>query len=138
MEKKIIWGGLAGGVTFFLLGWLLYGMLFRDFMAAQTTAGVYKDEPDFPFLIIGNIIMGFLFAIVVGSWANANSMGDGAKKGFLLSLLIGGGYDFMMYGTANIMTMQGMMGDIGITIVMGTIVGAVVGMVMGSSKKAAG
>ena len=65
-------------------------MLLRDFMEAQTTAGVFKVVPDFPFLIIGNIIMGFLFAIVVGSWANANSMADGAKKGFLLSLLIAG------------------------------------------------
>lgn len=138
MEKKIIWGGLAGGVTFFLLGWILYGMLLRDFMEAQTTAGVFKVVPDFPFLIIGNIIMGFLFAIVVGSWANANSMGDGAKKGFLLSLLIAGGYDFMMYGTANIMTMQGMLGDIGVTVIIGTIVGGVVGAVMGSSQKTAG
>ena len=138
MEKKIIWGGLAGGVTFFLLGFLLYGLLLRSFLEAQSMTGVFKEEPDFPFLVIGNLIMGFLFTIVIGSWAKATSPGDGAKKGFLLSLLTGSGYDLMMYGTANIMTMQGMLGDIAVTVIMGTIVGAVVTMVMGSSKKATG
>lgn len=136
MEKKIIWGGLAGGVTYFLLGFLLYGLLLRSFLESQAMAGVYKPEPDFLFLIIGNIIMGFLFAIVIGSWAKATSPGDGAKKGFLLSLLFGSGFDLMMYGTSNIMTMQGMLGDIAVIVIMGTIVGAVVTKVMGASKNA--
>ena len=137
MEKKIIWGGLAGGATFFLLGFLIYGLLLKSFFEAQTPASVYKEVPDFPFLILGNIFMGFLFAVAVGSWAKASSPGDGAKKGFVLSLFIGAGYDLIMYGTSNIMTMQGMLGDIAATVIMGTIVGAVVTMVMGSFQKAA-
>lgn len=137
MEKKLIWGGLAGGATSFLLGWLFYGFLLMDFFEAQATPGIYKEMPDFPFLIIGNIIMGFLYATVIGSWAKAVSAADGAKKGFVFALLLSCGFDFIMYSTANIMTMQAMFADIAVSTVMGTIVGAVVAMVMGSSQKAA-
>ena len=137
MEKKIIWGGLAGGVTFFILGFLFYGLLLKSFFAEHSPAGIFKEIPDFPILIVGNILMGFFYALILGSWAKASSPGDGAKKAFIMTILFSCGYDLMMYSTSNISTTTGMIGDIATTTVMGTIVGAVVIMVMGSSNKTA-
>ena len=136
-NKKIIWGGLAGGLTFFLLGWLIYGVLMKNYFQSIMAAGIYKEIPDFPFLILGNVLMGFMYAVVIGCWAKATSPSDGAKKGFLFAILLSAGYDFIMYSTSNIMTsMGGMFCDIFVTVIMGTIVGAVVTMVMSSSQKA--
>ena len=137
MEKKLIWGGLAAGVTFFILGFLFYGLIMMNFFKEQATAGIYKEMPEFPLLIVGNIVMGFFYAIILGSWAKVSSAGEGAKKGFIMALVFGIGYDLIMYSTSNIMTMEGMLGDIAVTTIMGVIVGAVVGMVMGSSNKTA-
>ena len=137
MEKKLIWGGLAGGVTFFILGFLFYGLIMMNFFKEQATAGVYKEMPEFPLLIVGNIVMGFFYAIVLGSWAKVASAGDGAKKGFVMALFFATGYNLIMYSTSNIMTMAGMVGDIAVSVIMGLIVGAVIGMVMGSSNKTA-
>ena len=108
----------------------------KDYFASVTTAGIYKEMPDFPFLIIGNIIMGFLYTIVICSWAKATTPGDGAKKGFVFALLFRLGYDLIMYSTANIMTMQGLCGDLAVTVIMGTVVGAVVKMVAGTKSSA--
>jgi hypothetical protein len=130
-NKKIIWGGLAGGLAFFLLGWLLYGVLMKNFFDGQAMSGIYKEIPDFPFLIIGNVIMGFLYAVVICNWAKANSVMDGAKKGIFFALLLGFGYDFIMYSTSNIMTLPGMLGDIVVNCIMGLVVGAIVAAVAG-------
>ena len=43
----------------------------------------------------------------------------------------------IMYSTTNIMTMQGMLSDVAVTIMMGTITGAIVAMVMSPSLKTA-
>ncbi len=42
-------GGIVGGILFFLLGWLIYGMLLMDFMNNHTGAAgnVSRSEPDF-------------------------------------------------------------------------------------------
>ena len=33
--KKLLLGGIAGGIVFFLLGWLIYGKLLMGFMTAH-------------------------------------------------------------------------------------------------------
>jgi hypothetical protein len=138
MEKKIIWGGLAGGVAYFLLGWLLYGILLKDYFAsASLVQGVNKEVPDFAFLIIGNLALGFLFAIIIGRWANVSSMGDAIKVSFTTGLLIGVGYDMIIYSTSNLMSMSGVIADIGVTILMSVVVGSVIATVMGVGRKMA-
>ncbi|MBK7856274.1 MAG: hypothetical protein IPJ79_16525 [Bacteroidetes bacterium] len=36
MNKKVIAAAIAGAITTFMLGWLIYGMLLMDFMEANT------------------------------------------------------------------------------------------------------
>ena len=33
--KKIIIGGIAGGIAYFFLGWLVYGILLANFMELE-------------------------------------------------------------------------------------------------------
>jgi hypothetical protein len=134
-NSKIIIGGIVAGITFFILGFIFYGLLLKNFLASQSMPGAYKEIPSFPMLILGQLLYGFVFALVIGTWGKASSAGDGAKKGFALALLMGAAYDITYYATSNIMTLQGMLVDIAVVVVMGVIAGAVVGAVM-SPKKA--
>src|SRR5262249_40924524 len=136
-SQKFIVAGIAGGIVNFLLGWLIYGMLLKDFMASNMTAGVMRADSDMIWwaLIVGNLSMGFLLAYVIGK-SSSVSAGQGAGVGFVVGLLVCLGYDLIMYATSTIMTsLKGVAADVAATAVMSAIAGAVVGWVLGMSKK---
>ncbi len=136
--KKLFMGGIVGGILFFLLGWLIYGMLLMDFMNNHTGAAgnVSRTEPDFLYLAIGNLAMGFLLAYIFVK-SNVNSMAGGFITGAVLGLLMSVGYDCMIYGTTTVISKTAMAADVAVSTVMTAIAGAVVAMVMGMGKKAA-
>jgi hypothetical protein len=134
--KKLFIGGITGGILYFLLGWLIYGMLLMDFMASHTGAAgkVDREEMDYLFLAIGNLAMGFMLAYVFVK-GNVNSMAGGFITGGVLGLLISVGVDCTMYGTTTILSKTAMAADVAASTVMSAVVGAIVAMVMGMGKK---
>ncbi len=140
-NNKMIFAGLAGGITLFLLGWLIYGMLLMDFMAANagSATGVNKTEAEMSLLwiFIGNLSTGFLLSVIFGKYGNIKDAMAGAMAGALIGLLMSIGFDGIMYGTTNIMNMTGMGVDVVVSSAMMAITGAVVASVLGMNKKAA-
>ena len=136
--KKLFIGGITGGVLFFLLGWVIYGMLLMDFMNSYTgvAGNISKPEPDFLYLIIGNLAMGFLIAYIFIK-ANITSLGTGFVTGGVIGLLMAVGYDCMMYATTTVISKTGMTADVISFAVMSAITGALVGAVLGMGKKTA-
>ncbi|MEO7307483.1 MAG: hypothetical protein ABIR78_01150 [Ferruginibacter sp.] len=136
--KKLLFGGIAGGVAFFLLGWLIYGMLLMNFMNSHpgTAGNVMRPEPDFMYLIIGNLAMGLLLAYIFLK-GNVNSMGGGFVTGGIVGLLMAVGSNCVMYATTNITSKTAMAADVAAETVMFAITGAIIGMVMGMGKKTA-
>ena len=134
--KKLISGGIAGGVAFFLLGWLIYGILLMDFMTAHSGAAgnIGKAEPDFMYLIIGNLASGLLLAYIFIK-GNVNSMGSGIITGGIIACLMSVGFDCVMYATSTVISKTAMAADVAAATVMGAIVGGIVGMVLGMGKK---
>ena len=140
--QKFLVSGIVGGIVAFLLGWVLYGMLLMDFFAknAGSATGVMRAETEMVWwaLIVGNLLMGLFYSYVYNRWANINSFGAGASAGAVIGFLVVGSVDFMMYGTANIMTLTGTIADIACAIVIGLLVGGTVGLMNGiGTKKAA-
>ncbi|MBK7476585.1 MAG: hypothetical protein IPI11_11450 [Haliscomenobacter sp.] len=138
--NKILLAGLAGGVVYFLLGWLIYGMVLASFMDGQSTPeGMAVMRPDegmiFWAMIVGNIAGGMLLAVIFGRWANISTWQTGAMAGAVIAGLMAMSYDFLLYGTTNMMTLTGILVDIVVYAVMGAIAGAVVALVLGSGKK---
>ena len=138
--KKLLMGGIVGGILFFGLGYLIYGNLLAGFMQKHpgTATGVDRAMGNFEFLYlaIGNLAMGFLFAYIFVK-SNVNSMADGLVTGGVIGALVSVGYDCMMYGTTNVISKTAMAADVAAMTVMCAIVGAVVAMFMGMGKKAA-
>ena len=44
--KKMLVAGTVGGVLFFLLGWLVYGILLKDYFFNNTGAAGHLDRVD--------------------------------------------------------------------------------------------
>ena len=135
--KKLFIGGIVGGILYFLLGWLIYGMLLIDFMKGHSgiASNVDKAEMDYLYLGIGNLAMGFLLAYIFVK-SNVNSMANGLITGGIIGALVCIGVDCVMYGTTNVLSKTAMAADVAAMTVMSAIVGAVMGMMMGMLKKA--
>ena len=131
-SKKFLIGGIVGGIAFFLLGWLVWGILLMDFMKSHSnsSSGVFRAEADMIWwaLIVGNLAMGFLLSYVL-SKAAVNSASGGITTGAVFGLLWAVAIDCMMYAQVNLYDTTSMIADIGASIVVTGIVGGIIGWV---------
>ena len=129
-------GGIAGGIAFFLLGWLIYGNLLMGFMTDHPglAGNVGKSEPDFLYLIIGNLAMGFLFAYIFVK-SGVTSLASGLVTGGIVGLLMGIGVDSTMYATTTVISKTAMAADVAALTVMTAIGGAIIAAVIGMGTK---
>lgn len=134
--NRILLAGIAGGITFFLLGFLFYGVLLEKFFAANqgTAQGVMKDPPLWWALIVGNLAWGFLLAIIFGRWASIKTFGTGAQAGAIIGALMAATINFNMLGTTNVNTLNAALVDVLVFAVISAVVGGVIGLVLGRSK----
>ncbi len=137
MDKKFIFGGLAGGVAYFLLGWVIYGMLLKDAMAgwAGSDPISMKETPDFLHLIIGNMFIGFFLSYVFTKWAGVKSLMGGLMAGATIGLFVTAGFDFTFFATSNAFNFTGVIMDTITGTVMFGLTGAVVGGLLGALDK---
>ncbi len=136
--KKLLVGGMAGSIAHFFLGWLIYGILLADYMANHPgiLANPMRTEPDFMYLIIGNLAFGFLQAYIYIK-ANVNSMLDGFVTGGIIGLLMTVGYDCINYATSSIISKSAMAADAAAATLMTAVVGALIAFIIGMGKKGA-
>lgn len=133
---KIILATLAGALTSFILGFLMYGIAFADFFAANvgSATGVIKDPPNLAAIGLGQIPLGLFLALAIQRWDDAPSLGTGVKVGALLGLLITLSFDLMLYGSMNIQNETATLVDPLISTVMLAVTGGVVGLVLGRGR----
>ncbi len=141
--QKFLVSGIVGGIVSCLAGYLIYGMLLKDFFAGCSALppGVQiMRSPESMIwwsLILGCIFSGLTYSYIFNKWANINSLGGGLGAGFVIALLMTAGSDFIMYGTANLSNLQGTLADILCGAVLGALTGAAVGWMNGMGKKPA-
>jgi len=130
--KKLLLGTLAGGLAFFILGYLLYGLLLMDFFAnnAGTATGVNKVEPVYWALILGNLATAFFFTYVFMRFGNVGSFGDGLKAGAIFAFLNGLSFNLITLGVTNISSITSSAVDVAVFTTMGAIAGGFIGMII--------
>lgn len=134
--SKLFLAGVAGGVTFFILGFILYGLLLMDFFTRNSTNDVSRgDNMLWWALILGNLCIGFLLAYIFGQWASIKTFMGGLMGGAIVGLLFTAGMDFTMHGTSDMMSMTGVLADIVVGTIMFALTGGVVGLVLGMGKE---
>lgn len=127
MSTKAIVGGLLGGLVYFLLGWLIYGVLMKDAMGSMPCMRTLETM-SYIWILAGNLFSGLLLGYLFSKMAGANSLKGGAMAGLVIGLLFSAGYDCIMYGTTTMMdSPTGIVMDVIMSAVMSAIAGAVVG-----------
>ena len=79
--KKFLLATLAGGITLFAAGAVLYGVLLRDFMAANSAPGFMKEVPDMPLLILGELFIAAFLTLILIRWPGITSFCRGSQGG---------------------------------------------------------
>ncbi len=135
--KKLLIGGIVGGVAFFLLGWLAYGILLRDFFVNHHGLPVPKDlnrpEMLYLYLCLGNLLSGFLLSYVFIR-ASVKTAVSGFVTGGVIGFLVSSSVDSTMYSMTNMMSRTGVLVDVITFAVMSAITGALIVLVSGIFK----
>ncbi|HEY0091943.1 MAG TPA: hypothetical protein VGB43_05590 [Flavobacterium sp.] len=125
--KKFLLGGIAGGITDFLLGWLFYGMLFREYFGGK--------EPNIVLIFCGCMAFGFLISYIWVRWANLVTFTGGLQAGAVIGLIMGIMNNCFMWSMQNPVEYEKFAMDVVICLIIGAIVGGVVAAVNGALSR---
>ena len=117
--KKIIIGALVGTIVYFLLGIIVYSLLFKDIYRRENLNHTMLFE------FFGCLFFGTLVAFIFTKWADITNWWTGAKAGAVIGLLYSASQNFFMFSGLEI-NYQNIFLDIALNMVMIGIVGAAI------------
>lgn len=131
-SNRFVLAVLAGFVAIFAVGFVLYGVVVADFLAANQGSAVngMKDPPDYVHLALGQLVMALYLTVVIGKWARVSGAGAGFRIGAISGLLIGLGVDLTMFGVSNLSNINATLVDPLIMMVQMGVAGAAIGAVL--------
>ena len=136
MNLKILKGTLFGGIAYFLLGWLVYGVLMMDFSLSNYNQCMNRPATDMIWwaMIVSNL--GYaLFLTLILRWSGAKGLIDGLKTGALIGLLLSFTLDMSFYSTTTMFNSFGVIGvDILVSTFMAAVIGGIIVLLWGKEK----
>lgn len=139
MDPKRILAALAGGISQFVLGGIVYGVMLEGFMKAHTNQipGLMKEPMLMWPIVVANLCVGILFAWLFKAM-NVTKFVKGMYWGIFIGLMFGLSFDLYIYSGMNIYSDSVVMiVDIVATVVLSAIGGGIVALVLGTGKKEA-
>ncbi len=100
--KKMLIGTVVGGVTFFLLGGLIYAVILADFYEANlgSATGVLRELPIMWAVVVSQLGVAAAVTYVLIR-ADVASASNGLKTGAIFGLLLGIAISFDLYSVTN-------------------------------------
>ena len=131
--KRLIIGTIVGGIVLYILGYLIWELVFADFFAANagSATGVYRDNPVIWALALGTLSYAALLTLAIGTRGGSTTIVDGLKIGAIVGFLMWFGSDFIHYGIANIANLTATIADSLLELVRAGISGAIIAAVLG-------
>lgn len=136
--KKFLTGTLVGGIAFFFLGYLFYGVALAGFFSAHyATTATMKSMEDIVWwaLIAGNISSGALLSYIFIKWANISSFGGGAGAAASVGFFLGLTMDLTRFATEGTFDLTASLADVLVMTVMYGIAGGIIGALLGMGNK---
>lgn len=132
-SKKFVIATLVGTVVNFVLGGLIYGVLFAGFFAEHmgVVPGVARPEPLMWAIAVSELAGAALLTLLIGVRGKGSSLADGLQVGAAIGFILSIFMDFNVYGTTNIADMTSILVDPVLGTLRFAITGAVVGTVVG-------
>ena len=138
MIARVLAATVAGGVTYFILGFLIWGLFLEDAMRPYMNVypGLMNEVPVWAPLIFANLVTAFLFAYILDNWAQVRTFAGGAKAGAIIAFLQTLSLQLMFLAFMNIAKNYiPPIVDVIVATVMGAITGGVIGLVLGMMSK---
>jgi glycopeptide antibiotics resistance protein len=125
---KILRGTVFGAIAYFLIGWLVWGILLMDFLSGNMNQCANRPDNGMIWwaIIASNFVLTLLLTLVL-NWAKAKSITDGLKYGALFGLLYTLSFSLSSWSMT---TMYTNIGALLTDTLASTVVMAVIGMVI--------
>ena len=124
--KSFLVAGIVGGIINWLLGWLFYGILFADFFPQPE-----ESTEMIVYILLGCLTFGLFLSYIYNRWAQISTAATGAKAGAVIGLFMSLFYNFFNMAMLPEATFEMFAVDLGISVVMTAITGAVIGAING-------
>ena len=139
MLARVLAATVAGGITFFVLGFVIYGLLLEERVMRPNMniyAGLMNETPVWLPLILANLISALLLAYIFEQWAGIRTFIGGMKGGAIVWFLISLSFQLMFLAFMNLhKNYIPPVADVIGSVVMGAIGGGVIGQVLGMMNK---
>ncbi len=132
---KVLFVGVMTGIFAFFFGWLVFGILFPDYMETSVE-GFEKAEGEMVWwaMIVSNLFWGLLLAYIFIRWASISTWWTGFKAALMIGFLITVSYDTGMYSMTNFFgSISSVLIDIVINTIYIGILGAFAGWLAGKN-----
>lgn len=141
MLTRLLAATVAGGITFFVLGFLIYGLILEERVMKpnmNSYPGLMNEVPVWIPLILANMVSALLLAYIFEKWAGIRTFIGGMKGGAIVWFLIALSFQLMFLAFMNLSKnyIPNVADVVGST-VMGAIGGGVIGQVLGMMNKEA-
>ena len=140
MLARVLAATVAGGITFFVLGFIIYGLILDPLVMKPNmnpeAAKLMKDPPEWVFLILGNLVAAFLLAYIFDKWATIRTFAGGFIGGAVVYFIIGLYMQLMFAAFMNMSHgLTPVIADLIGSTILGGVAGGVVGIVLGKMNK---
>ena len=137
MDKKFIIATITGAIVFFLLGWLIHGMMLMDYYSNNSTTyeGLIRNPPLLIGLFLGGLCWAALLAYIFTRFANVNTFSRGFTIALIIGLLATASHNLFIYSSMYLYKASLMAVDIVVNALMHGIIGGVMGWAIGMTDR---
>ncbi|MEE3036983.1 MAG: hypothetical protein VX344_00965 [Bacteroidota bacterium] len=128
MNKSFLLSALTGTITYFLLGWLFYGILFPDLYLPYEQC-----QTSLVFIFLGGLFYVSIFSLVYTRWATISTFGTGALTGLVLGFLYSVSMNFYMFSSKTL-DIEHFITDVFAATISAAVMGGVAGLTIGKSS----
>lgn len=137
MNNRFFLAAIIGGIAYFLLGYLVYGVMLMNFYSAHTTTypGLMRAGIMFWSIFLSSLCMAFLLTWIFGRWGNINTLSGGLMAGFIVGLLTQASFDLGIYAFFNLYDCTYLIVDIIVTSFFTAVIGGIIAWILGYNMK---
>ena len=130
--KRFIIGTVVGGIALYILGYVIWELVFADFFAANdgSAIGVAKDPQVIWALALGSLCYAALLTLAIGTRAGSATIVEGLKVGAIVGGLMWFGVDLILYAVWNVSNLTAAIADSVLELIRAGISGAVIAAVL--------
>jgi hypothetical protein len=130
---KTILAALVGGIAYFLLGWLVWGIALKSTLAlpAETAKVIQNAEMSMLPMLLSCLTWGGFLAYIYAKWANIGTFSSGAIAGATIALFVSITTNLGILSQYNFVSTTQAFTDIVASVIATGITGGIVGWMLG-------